>query len=70
MDEPDSYLGALFLDGFISGGPLSSLSVFLKLVAVGILVATNAFFVASEFALVSVRRAKLERSASGSRGGA
>jgi CBS domain containing-hemolysin-like protein len=68
MDEPGSYLGTLFLDGFVSGAPFSSLSVFLKLVAVGILVSANAFFVASEFALVSVRRAKLERSASGSRG--
>ena len=68
MDEPASYLATLFLDGSVSDGPLSSLSVFLKLVAVGVLVAANAFFVASEFALVSVRRAKLERSASGSRG--
>jgi CBS domain containing-hemolysin-like protein len=40
----------------------------LKLVAVAFLVATNAFFVASEFALVSVRRARLEaRAAAGSR---
>jgi magnesium and cobalt exporter, CNNM family len=35
----------------------------LKLVAVVFLVGTNAFFVASEFALVSVRRARLERRA-------
>lgn len=40
----------------------------LKLVAIGLLVATNGFFVASEFALVSVRRARLEaRAAAGSR---
>src|ERR1700720_3343891 len=68
MDEAGSYLGTLFLDGFVSGAPFSSLSVFLKLVAVAVLVAANAFFVASEFALVSVRRAKLERSTAGSRG--
>jgi CBS domain containing-hemolysin-like protein len=40
----------------------------LKLTSVVILVALNAFFVASEFALVSVRRARLEsRAAAGSR---
>ena len=39
----------------------------LKLVAIAFLVATNGFFVASEFALVSVRRARLEaRAAAGS----
>jgi CBS domain containing-hemolysin-like protein len=38
-------------------------SSLLKLVAVALLVGTNAFFVASEFALVSVRRARLERRA-------
>src|ERR1043166_203142 len=38
----------------------------LKLVAIGFLVATNGFFVASEFALVSVRRSRLEaRAAAG-----
>lgn len=41
---------------------------FLKLSAILLLVATNGFFVASEFALVSVRRARLEaRVAAGSR---
>ena len=40
----------------------------LKLIAIFLLVATNGFFVASEFALVSVRRARLEaRAAAGSR---
>jgi CBS domain containing-hemolysin-like protein len=39
-----------------------------KLVAIALLVATNGFFVASEFALVSVRRARLEaRAAAGSK---
>jgi CBS domain containing-hemolysin-like protein len=38
--------------------------VFLKLLAVAFLVITNGFFVASEFALVSVRRTKLEARAS------
>ena len=40
----------------------------LKLVAIFVLVATNGFFVTSEFALVSVRRARLEaRAAAGNR---
>ncbi|MGH9932097.1 MAG: hemolysin family protein [Pyrinomonadaceae bacterium] len=40
----------------------------LKLFAIAFLVATNAFFVATEFALVSVRRARLEsRAAAGSK---
>jgi len=40
----------------------------LKLVAIALLVVTNGFFVASEFALVSVRRARLEaRAAAGSK---
>ncbi len=42
--------------------------VFLKLIGVAFLVATNGFFVASEFALVSVRRARVEaRAAAGSK---
>jgi CBS domain containing-hemolysin-like protein len=41
---------------------------FLKLIGVALLVATNGFFVASEFALVSVRRARVEaRAAAGSK---
>ncbi len=41
---------------------------FLKLIGVAILVATNGFFVAAEFALVSVRRARIEsRAAAGSK---
>jgi len=42
--------------------------VFLKLIGVAVLVATNGFFVASEFSLVSVRRARIEaRAAAGSK---
>jgi CBS domain containing-hemolysin-like protein len=42
--------------------------VFLKLIGVVLLVATNGFFVASEFSLVSVRRARIEaRAAAGSK---
>jgi CBS domain containing-hemolysin-like protein len=41
------------------------MTAILKLFGVAALIATNAFFVASEFALVSVRRTKLESRASG-----
>jgi CBS domain containing-hemolysin-like protein len=42
--------------------------VFLKLIGVALLVATNGFFVASEFSLVSVRRGRIEaRAAAGSK---
>jgi len=45
------------------------MSALVKLFGVVILIGTNAFFVASEFALVSVRRPRIEtRAASGSRG--
>jgi CBS domain containing-hemolysin-like protein len=70
MDEPASYLATIFLDGFASGAPLSLTKIFLKLLAVGILVAANGFFVASEFALVSVRRTKLEARSTAGSGGA
>ena len=69
MDEPDSYLTALQNGGFFFVGPMLPAGTFLKLLAVAALVVANAFFVASEFALVSVRRTKLEeRAQGGSRG--
>jgi len=69
MDEPDSYLTAIQTGGFFFAGSMLPGSVLLKLLAVVALVVANAFFVASEFALVSVRRTRLEeRSQGGSRG--
>jgi CBS domain containing-hemolysin-like protein len=68
MDEPASYVVAGILDGFLSGESIPVTRVLLKLLAVGLLVAANAFFVVSEFALVSVRRTKLQaRSSAGSK---
>jgi CBS domain containing-hemolysin-like protein len=68
MDEPASYL-ATFLDGITAVAPPSPTRIFLKLLAVLILVGANGFFVASEFALVSVRSTKLEaRATAGKRG--
>lgn len=68
MDEPASYLFTLFLSDSIPATPLSMTAIALKLIAVFFLVGANGFFVGSEFALVSVRRPRLEaRAAAGSR---
>ena len=68
MTQPDSYLAAVQCVGLFLGESMSLTGTFLRLLAVGALVAANAYFVASEFALVSVRRTKLEaRAANGSR---
>jgi CBS domain containing-hemolysin-like protein len=66
MDDPAGY----FLASLIDGAPHSNtlLIVLAKLLAVLVFVAANAFFVGAEFALVSVRRPRLEaRAAAGSR---
>src|SRR5262249_6797805 len=67
MDDPGSYRSALILGLFsVESGPLTHVP--LQLLAVASLVLANAFFVASEFALVSVRRTKLDaRAAAGSK---
>src|SRR5437879_13662579 len=66
MDDPASY----YLS-FLSAGslfPTTLRKVVAKLVAVFFFVAANGFFVGAEFALVSVRRTRLEaRAAAGSR---
>ncbi|HEX8097389.1 MAG TPA: hemolysin family protein [Pyrinomonadaceae bacterium] len=60
MDGSDSYLLALFLDEAAAHGSLSLTGASLRLLAVLLLVLANGFFVGSEFALVSVRRTRLE----------
>src|ERR1700682_1824170 len=70
MDEPDSYLTALQTGGLLLCGSKPATGVFLKLLSVAALVVANAFFVASEFALVSVRHTKLEERAQGESRGA
>lgn len=66
MDDPASYFQA-----FLVGDPQPSTSLIIvvaKLAAVLFFVAANGFFVGAEFALVSVRRPRLEaRAAAGSR---
>jgi CBS domain containing-hemolysin-like protein len=67
MDEPASYFLACILDENLAH-PVALWEAFLRLGAVLLLVLANGFFVGSEFALVSVRRPKLEaRAAAGSR---
>src|SRR5438034_10295658 len=66
MDDPASYYFAFLVGG--SPFPTTLIKVAGKLLGVLFFVGANAFFVGSEFALVSVRRTRLEaRAAAGSR---
>jgi CBS domain containing-hemolysin-like protein len=66
MDDPASYLLATLLDGSQPSNTL--LKILAKLCAVLFFVIANGFFVGAEFALVSVRRPRLEaRAAAGSK---
>ena len=66
MDDPASYLFAFLADETQPSGSL--FKVVLKLASVLFFVLANGFFVGAEFALVSVRRTRLEaRAAAGSR---
>src|ERR1044072_2651598 len=66
MDDPASYLFALFADQPQASGSL--FKVLIKLASVLFFVLANGFFVGAEFALVSVRRQRLEaRAATGSK---
>jgi CBS domain containing-hemolysin-like protein len=69
MDEPASLFLAFFLQEIAPHTePVTFTEAALKLSAVILLVAANGFFVGSEFALVSVRRPKIEaRAAAGSK---
>ena len=68
MDEPASYFLTLIFSDTTPAIPLSMTGITLKLLTVLLVVAANAFFVGSEFALVAVRRPRLEaRAAAGSR---
>src|SRR3989442_5969182 len=66
MDDPASYSLAILADG--AQHATTVITIFAKLFAVLFFVAANGFFVGAEFALVSVRRTRLEtRAAAGSR---
>src|SRR2546423_3899814 len=60
MDEPASYFLSLLLDETTHAETVSFGSAIWKLAAVLLLVCANGFFVCSEFALVTVRRPRLE----------
>src|SRR4051812_49528595 len=66
MDDPASYFLAFLADDVPHPDSLTTIA--LKLLAVLFFVGANAFFVGAEFALVSVRRPRLEtRAAAGSK---
>jgi CBS domain containing-hemolysin-like protein len=65
MTEPDSYFAAVQSLGLVLSESMSLTGVLLRLLAVLALVLANGFFVAAEFALVSVRRTKVEARAAG-----
>lgn len=68
MDEPASYLLTLLFFDEAFPDSVTFIEAFWKLGAVLLLVGANGFFVGSEFALVSVRRQRLEaRAAAGSK---
>ena len=60
MSEPPSYLYNLILVEGEAGASLGLLTTALKVAVVLFLVAINGFFVAAEFALVGVRRSRIE----------
>ncbi len=61
MDEPPSYLLTLIQgEAALPHGPASLTGAVIKLSAVVVLVLANGFFVAAEFALVGVRRSRIE----------
>jgi CBS domain containing-hemolysin-like protein len=68
MDEPASYFLTLLQNETAAQESVTLIGAVLKLSAVLMLVLANGYFVSSEFALVSVRRPKLEaRAAAGSK---
>ena len=60
MSEPPSYLYNLILADGEAGASIGVMMIALKLGVVLLLVAINGFFVAAEFALVGVRRSRIE----------
>jgi len=65
MDDPASYFLTFISDETVTIAPMSATSAIIRLGAVLVLVAVNGFFVAAEFALVGVRRSRIETMAAG-----
>jgi CBS domain containing-hemolysin-like protein len=70
MDDPASSSFLLFLQNTESGASITVGEAVLSIVVIFVVVALNAFFVASEFALVTVRRTRVQKLAEEKRGGA
>src|SRR6185436_7708315 len=68
MSEPPSYLLGLMFAQEEAAPTIGWVMVFLKLGLVLFLVAANGFFVAAEFALVGVRRSRIETLAAAGNG--
>jgi CBS domain containing-hemolysin-like protein len=60
MDEPASYFLTLIQSDVAQPESMSMMGAFVRLAAVVVLVASNGFFVAAEFALVGIRRSRIE----------
>lgn len=69
MDDPASSILALFQNSETAGG-ITLTKALLEFLLIFFIVGLNAFFVASEFALVSVRRTRVQKLADEGRGGA
>src|SRR5438132_1520570 len=70
MDDPASSFFFAFLQHTESVEPITLTGVFVDFLFILLIVGLNAFFVASEFSLVSVRRTRVQKQADEGRKGA
>lgn len=70
MDDPASSSFLLFFQNTESVASISASEAIVSIIVIFVVVGLNAFFVASEFALVSVRRTRIQKQAEEGRGGA
>ncbi len=70
MDDPASSSFLLFFQNNDSAASISLGEVVVSIIVIFVVVGLNAFFVASEFALVTVRRTRIQKLAEEKRGGA
>src|SRR6185436_11628282 len=68
MDDPASSSFLLFLQNTESADPITAGEAVLSIIVILLVVGLNAFFVASEFALVTVRRTRIQKHAEEKRG--
>src|SRR5689334_17737898 len=70
MDDPASSSFLLFFQNNDSAASITAGDALVSIIVIALVVALNAFFVASEFALVTVRRTRIQKLAEEKRGGA